>query len=55
MYLSILPIVKKKSPNSDSRSKFLINNIKNLKAKYSPTNEKKLIKKLIHKVYSCYN
>ena len=55
MYFSILPIVKKKSPNSDSRSKFLINNIKNLKAKYFPTNEKKLIKKLIHKVYSCYN
>jgi len=55
MYFSILRIVKKKSSNSYSRSKFLINNIKNLKAKYSPTNEKKLIKKLIHKVYSCYN
>ena len=28
---------------------------KKLIDKYSPANEKKLIKKLIHKVYSCYN
>ena len=36
MYFSILPIVKKKSPNSGPCSKSLIKNIENLRVKYFP-------------------